>query len=474
MWEELRERAYEDAAETVINTHMVGFIGADNKGTDQLLAAPGGKNRDSHGTYPFEGLYKNVGPAGASEQISVKFDYREYFDGSRPGLEDGRLGRGSVVRLDREDRIELVPDWERVHVQLYTDPEVRERWAWLVLPIRWGYPAAESPFAGVISHASTGNLAPQTGSQNKGWNRAGARSGFHEYNPHTYNGFFALGWQDGFKNTWGWLNATVPTLVAIPPLDVLVKLVGTPIALATDQAPTFLQADEVPFRFVGFEVGAVAEVIPEEFSELLLNAQQIDLILEALGYTPGDDIPTLGTTIEEPVAPYLRISLPVGRRFVSENAFWVVTAGMDLELVDLNQEQNRSNVTSDLKIWEYAGSLRWNFGIGTFQPYGKLGYGWSWYKLKDTAVNGEVLSVADSDLINSFTWHYGLGLEWFLINSFAPPPRGIDVGFRVEWARYNHALNAEQISDPVVLALGEQQVSGVTRNIFQLGLTLGF
>ena len=65
VWEAVRERAYEDEAETVINTHIVGFIGADNKGTDQILAAPGGKNRDSHGTYPFRGLYKNVGVARA-------------------------------------------------------------------------------------------------------------------------------------------------------------------------------------------------------------------------------------------------------------------------------------------------------------------------------------------------------------------------------------------------------------------------
>ena len=42
-----------------------------NKGLDQLLTAPGGKNRDSHGTYPFPGLYKDIGPGGATEQINA-------------------------------------------------------------------------------------------------------------------------------------------------------------------------------------------------------------------------------------------------------------------------------------------------------------------------------------------------------------------------------------------------------------------
>lgn len=47
-WKYIRGMAYRDAEEMEINTHPVGYIGADNKGLDQLLAAPGGTNRDSH------------------------------------------------------------------------------------------------------------------------------------------------------------------------------------------------------------------------------------------------------------------------------------------------------------------------------------------------------------------------------------------------------------------------------------------
>ncbi len=472
VWQEIRQRAYEDRAETVINTHMVGFIGADNKGTDQILAAPGGKNRDSHGTYPFRGLYKNVGPGGASEQITATFDYLDYFTGSRPGLEDGRLGRNSVLRLDRDDRIEIVPDWERVHDMMYTDPEVRREWSWLVLPIRWGYPAAESPFAGIISHASTGNLAPQTGSQNKGWNRAGAGSGFHDYDPHRYSGFFALGWQDRFQNTWGWLNATIPTISLLPPLDVVLLLVGTPIALLTEQSSTYLAADQVPFRFLGLEGGAVGMVFPEAFTGMLLNDAQIEDILTALGYGFEDDVVVVGSDIKESTSPYIRVAVPLGRKFVSENAYWSHRAGMTVEVLDAAGQ--RDEVTSEIKLWEYSGSLRFNVASGGFQPYAKVGYGWSWYRLENTAVRGVPVPEPTSGTIDNFTWHYGLGLEWFLLSGFAPPPKGIDVGLRVELARYNHSLGLDQITDPRVLALGQGPATSATRDVVQIAISLGF
>ena len=66
IWKKIRYLAYLDDKETIVNTHPVCFIGADNKGLDQLLCMPGGKNRDSHGSYPFPGMYKDIGPAGAT------------------------------------------------------------------------------------------------------------------------------------------------------------------------------------------------------------------------------------------------------------------------------------------------------------------------------------------------------------------------------------------------------------------------
>jgi len=472
VWQHLRERAYEDAAETVINTHIVGFIGADNKGTDQILASPGGKNRDSHGTFPFLGLYKNVGPAGASEHINAPFHYHQYFAGDRPGLEDGRQGRGRVLRLDRPDRVEIVPDWERIHPLLYTDPVVRREWSWLVLPIRWGYPAAESPFAGVVSHASTGNLAPQTGSQNRGWNRSGAGSGFHDYSPHRYSDFFALGWVDRFQNNWGWLNATFPTLSILPPLDLALLAIRTPISFFKTNSSTFLQADNLPFRFLSLEAGAIIQDLPDDFTALLLNRDQVHEILDATGTTDIEGLIVTDQHVDQPTSFVGRASLYVGRRFASENAFWVTHAGMSVSLVGGDGEQHK--VESELAMWEYAGSMRVNFSASTFQPYAKLGYGVTGYHLQDVRVNGAPIPTSESPSLHPFVWHYAVGLEWLPIASVAPPPRGMDIGLRIEFSQFRHDLQLDHITDPLLLALGQVSSSrGITRSAVQVALSVG-
>jgi hypothetical protein len=475
VWQQIRERAYEDAAETVINTHVVGFIGADNKGLDQVLAAPGGKNRDSHGTYPFRGLYMNVGPTGVSEQISAKFDYQEYFAGPRPGLEDGRLGRGSVVRLDRADRIEIMPDWERVHEMLYTDPAVREQWAWLILPIRWGYPATSSPFMGVAKHVNSGNLAPQTGAQNKGWNRSGAGSGFHDYEPHRYSGYWALGWQDSFQNDLGWLNLTYPTLAILPPFDVVVKLISAPINLATDAAPTYIATDEIPFRFVALEGGAIRQRLDSDFTALFLNEDNLLQVLDALGFTPADlpDVVVLDRILPTTLSPYLRTMFFVGRRFASENAFWAPRFEMTGVLEDASGDPRE--LTADVKMWEWAGSARFNLATGTFQPYGKLGYGVTWFRLENQALDGQLLDHPTSKTVHPFTWHYGFGAEWLLMSGADPPPGGVDVGLRFEFAHYSHSLELDQFTSRLSAALGNRNTGlRVGRNALSLAVTVGF
>ena len=91
-----------------------------------------------------------------------------------------------VEPFDSVSRVKLLPDWERVYRQVFDDPEFRRDWAWFVLPIRSGYPASQSPFAGVISHAETGNVPPFTVTYHGGWggwNRNGATGGFSLYDP---------------------------------------------------------------------------------------------------------------------------------------------------------------------------------------------------------------------------------------------------------------------------------------------------
>jgi hypothetical protein len=112
IWKAIRYTAYVDDEETVVNTHPFGYIGADNKGFDQALSVPGGKNRNSHGTFPFPGRYHNIGPAGATEQVSVYVDPRGYWKRLKDGVvtTGPEFKRGRVLGLADRDRLRIVPD----------------------------------------------------------------------------------------------------------------------------------------------------------------------------------------------------------------------------------------------------------------------------------------------------------------------------------------------------------------------------
>lgn len=194
IWDQLGEMAWADEAETIINTHPFGFIGSDNKGPNQILEMPGGSNRNSHGTFPLPGRYNNVGPGGTTDQISGNIDRREFLTRLREGRETmgPDFRRGGVIGLADPDRLTLIPDWERVLELSRTDPAVRAEWAWLLLPLRWGYPATVSPFSGVLEHFNTGNVAPVGPSYSTGWNLSGPSSSFKLYEPHTLASIFPL------------------------------------------------------------------------------------------------------------------------------------------------------------------------------------------------------------------------------------------------------------------------------------------
>ena len=139
VWRQIRRQAYLDEAETKLNLHPIVFIGGDNRGLQQLIATPSRLGRASHGSYPFPGLYKDVGPQNTGELVSTDWDI------FRQAPESTASETHKVVRLDNAERIEIVPDWERVLPLIRTDPVARRAWAWLVLPIRFGYPATRSP-----------------------------------------------------------------------------------------------------------------------------------------------------------------------------------------------------------------------------------------------------------------------------------------------------------------------------------------
>jgi hypothetical protein len=489
LWRYLRWMAFQDEAETRVNTHPVAYIGADNKGTDQIFQPPGGTNRDSHGTFPAPAMYKDVGPGGATEDIHNWFPHKEWYAADEAGREAMTTWkRGGVIFFGREDRVEVVPDWERVYELAKTDVGVRAEWSWLILPIRFGYPAVESPFAGIVAHAETGNLSVVGPAFNNGWNRSGATAQYALYDPNIFPRFYQLGWQDGFVNSWGYFNLTFPSLIMLPPLDVVWKLIALPFrAIAQQNYPTLFPSDKLPYRALGVQAGVSWNDFTQGYQDLFIQDPQftqilieVDEFLRGEGIPEGEGITTFSEVdIQTAVAPYYEIGFFVGGKFASQNRFKFSRSDMDwrLEFADV---EDPFLVTSDLKFNEWTGFLRFSLLPGGFQPYWKLGYGISWFKLENIATNGELLPDPDRPYKTQFTWSLGAGFEFFLRRSRAKLPAGLDLSIIAEYVRGWNSLGLDvgalPIESLVLIGVTADELPRnrtVGRNQFFLGLNIG-
>lgn len=499
VWHRIRYRAYWDDAETVVNTHPVVFIGADNKGTDQVLAKPGGANRDSHGSYPFSGLYMDVGPGGAAEGLDVHFDHRDFYRASPDERQRRweRWGRHGVVRMDHADRVEVIPDGERVIDLVMTEPVVRADWAWLVLPLRWGYPAIQSPFAGIVANAETGNLAPVGPSHSSGWNRTGPSATFALYYPHLLPRFFPSRWQNEFKNSYGWLNLTLPTISLLPPFDLVWRGLAAPIRIPLESGtPAYYSADQLPVRFLGLTGGVTIMGLGVEFVDLLYNETQFTEITSRLlvflleNQTPETRITDQVDDVPNAVAFLSQVNFFVGDRFVSENT--IRHSRSTISQSFLFNDIPDFTLSSELNMWEYAGSLRVNLTTSSFQPFAKIGYGLSWYRMEKVATQGDTLDDPTSAWVrNPFknakyllpnTWHVGAGVDIGILRGRGPfIPSGIDFSLKIDWTMYTHSLGLDETGIPLELlvALGTTAADlprdqRIFRHTLNLGGTLSF
>jgi hypothetical protein len=406
------------------------------------------------------GLYKAIGPAGAAENLAEHFDHREYWAAPEPTRArwTERWERGGVVDLSHPERVVLVPDVDRVARLVQRHPETRASWSWLVLPVRFGYPAVASPFAGVVSHAETGNLAVLGPAFNAGWNRAGESEGFSSYDPNKVSRLFPLQWQDNFINSWGWLNLTAPTIAMFPPIDLLWRVVALPFrALLQNQDPTFYPVERLPLRYVGLGSGYSRMAYPSEaYTELLINETQFDELLLKIvfhGLINGSEntqITALDDFADPGETAYFLLSFFIGDRFVSENA--LRHSRSDIGLVARYSDAPPLDIRGDLNFWEYTGSFRYDLTTGSLRVFPKAGYGLSWYRIENVAANGDPFENPDSEWIRKpgffenllpNTWHAGAGLEWIVLKNYATPPHGIDLSLRIEWSWYTNKLGID-------------------------------
>jgi hypothetical protein len=450
VFQTIRGRAWADRGETIVNTHPIVYIGADSKGLELLLYAPGGRNRDSHGSYPFPGLFEGVGPAGSSEEIRRVFDHQRYLaDPQRPLPE-------WVVGYDRDDRITIVPDWERVLELVDSLPEARRQWAWLVLPIRWGYPASRSPLAGIVEHAETGNLSPVGPAFNGGWNGTGATPGYSLYAPHRLSRMFRGGFEDGLRNDLGFLNAPVALLTTLPPVDIAYKLLFAPVrAITLRERPAWTRSDSPPVRKLTLTAGlARIETPPAAYATLFNNAQGQQIMVALASIDPSLQVDDGSPFAEAVVVPSVSLEFNLGARVSIENSIRYSHARIG---VLARAPDTTASVTGTLQQWEYDGAARYRLMTGAIRPYLKFGYGLTWWRTTDVAVGGSGITIRDGDWVRAphpqrlsnllpNAWQFGGGAEWVLLRNPAPFPRGVNAGVRVEYSATTYSLRvAEQV-----------------------------
>ena len=491
-WTAIRELAWTDDAETVLNTHAFGYIGGDNKGLNQALEPPGGSNRDPHGTYPFPGRYTGVGPGGTTDHLTAYVDVREYL----ADLEAGRADMGpgfekeSVLGLADPARLTILPDWERLVEPVRADADVRREWVWMLLPVRWGYPATSSPFAGVLENYNTGNVAPQGPSYNAGWNVTGGGPGFGEYDPHTIPPVFPVAIQDNFRNDLGFLNLTAPLLLNLPPLDFLSRVVAYPFRRWFGSGdPVFYPNETVPYRFVGISSGVSVQWFDDNFQAMTLSPQHFERFVLGLALhlveneiTEETEVVGEENFVETAVGTFVQVPFYIGR-FTSENTVRNSRAryGFGVTWADAPPYSYRAEVN----YWEYAGSLRYTvFQLGPLEPFAKLGYGWSWYRLEDVRDSNGPFDPVDTDWISPGfwpnVWHFGAGIEIVPLKRVGVLPGGLDLAFRVEYNRYNETLGVDLSSIPlenlgiIFPTLADLPDAGTHRDELLLGITLSF
>jgi hypothetical protein len=119
-------------------------------------------------------------------------------------------------------------------------------------------------------------------------------------------------------------------------------------------------------------------------------------------------------------APELQLQFHFGR-FTTENWLRYVRTGLDVDLFSSARPKS-FRLHGDIDLWEYVGGLRYNLRTDWVQPFLRLGYGWSWYRLTEVAVEGTPIAHPTGTWVNRPSlappanlfpneWQAGIGIE---------------------------------------------------------------
>ncbi len=439
-------------------THPIGYIGGNNRGPDELTSIwprfGAGYNRNAHGTYPFPGTCQAVGPLGSTEQLSGAVVPALVSTDSAATFEDKNF------ELFARDQLTLLPDWERIADLTFESAAARAAWAWLLLPIRWGYPASQSPGAGLIPHTDMGEVAPEGPAYQPTWNRLASATGWRAYDPHVLRVLMVpvTPWAR-MKNGWGVLNAPLALIGFIPGWSVVLTqflpwATGTMHLFGAPPAKNYYPT-EPPFRFtsVGIGVGFMKSGDRSRFASLLPSGSDSVSLRDAaeVGSRKRGELDT------EP-AERLWLNLFYGRRVSVENTYSRTTGVLSYEdFTTTDGDEPRARAAISLQ--ELTGGFRingWSSNDDGMQLFARAGWAWTWYELTNVDVDG---TQVDYRLKRGYaptlwpsrkwwpnTWYAGAGMELFTPKSVWLFGR-LGLGARVEATSLTHRLRARSPGD---------------------------
>jgi hypothetical protein len=456
------------AADGRLATHPIGYIGGDNLGPDELLTVRPrfrrAYNRNSGATYPFPATWQTVGPMGATENVRgdlVPRLHSERTAGSRE-REWHELVADDAFTVYRADDIVLLPDWERVADLVLQDPEARRQWSWLLLPLYWGFPVSASPAAGLLKHANLGHVAPVGPAYNDGWNRVGATQMYRSYQPYVLRTPVSptTPWAN-VRNGWGFLNIPLAAAGLMPGYNVAVTQLmpwttGTLKILGAPPPKTF-SPGTLPPRFTSEGQGIFLQTGGRDFARLLPDAADRGSALAAhLPSSPDARTDAKSYRRDRSIGARLAFQLHLARRIAVENSFSWSTTEVRASVLEADGT-SLGVLHGALTVQELTGGFRFApiaFGGEAFQLYGRLGYGWTWYRLNDVAF-GEV-PIGDADVKGGYappllpsrrwwpnSWYGGVGVEAFSPRDMWLFDR-LGWGTRIEVAGLGHHLQSEE------------------------------
>ncbi|MGQ0641901.1 MAG: hypothetical protein ACT4P6_14215 [Gemmatimonadaceae bacterium] len=443
-------------------THPIGYIGGNNRGIDEFLSViprfGASFNRNSHGTYPFPGTWRSIGALGATERMSgnvVPAVRRDISDSDALSPNDV-LADATYIGFDAH-QLTLVPDWERVIDMLRTEPAVRRDWSFLVLPIRWGFPASVSPAGGAVRHANLGNAAPLGLAFHPGWNRPAEDEEHRPFDPHVLRVLLApVTPVTGLQNGFGVLNVPIALGQLLPGgnaifAQVLPWVSGALSIMRAPPARTFY-AGKLPTRFTSFGVGAFRQFGGNEFGRFLPRTQdstvsdflaEHDSVGAAIDRRSFNRAPNYGSR--------LWFTVHYGDRFAIENSLSVDTTVLTYRIAD-RRGQTLGRVRGTMATGQLAGGIRVSTAPirDVAMLFARGGYSWTWHRVNDAELNGKPLPRAQRvgghwpGWLPSAKWwpngsYIGAGAELFTPRSHWIYGR-LGYGLRVEVAELVHPM----------------------------------